>query len=57
MIFKPNGSRDLGEYPEAAGRAVQGSGCGECVSALFILESLLQKEKDHVEGFARRLPG
>ena len=24
---------------------------------MFIPESLLQKEKDHVEGFARRLPG
>ena len=31
--FQAQRVRDLGEYPEAAGRAVQGSGCGECVSA------------------------
>src|SRR6266571_4022851 len=47
--------RHLGADAARPGRHVQGDGASEREFPLFIPESFLQKEKDHVEGFAPQL--
>ena len=57
MVFKPAGYAIWENIRNELDRRFKSDRRGKCLSSAFIPESLLDKEKDHVEGFARKLPG
>ena len=53
MVIEPYGYAIWENNPAGDGRpALRSWGCRTCTCPLLIPESLLQKEKDHIEGFA-----
>ena len=52
MVIEPYGYAIWGKHPEGSGCPFQKVGVQNVYMPMFIPESLLQREKDHVDGFA-----
>ena len=52
MILRPNGYAIWENIQKELDRIFKGTGVENVYMPMFIPESLLQKEKDHIEGFA-----
>lgn len=57
MILRPNGYAIWENIMQQLDARFKETGVENVAMPLFIPESLLQKEKEHVEGFAPGLPG